>query len=317
MTEPTLDPRDLRRAFGAFATGVTVVTTSGEGDVHWGFTANSFTSVSLDPPLLLVCLGKSSGSREAFEAADHFAVNILSAEQRGVSAAFAGRGVEKFSGIPWFTRETGSPLIEGSVAWLDCRMHERVDAGDHIILVGRVVAYEYNMEAPLGFCRGAYISFDLAEQAQRATEDSASIRVGAVIEREGALLFHCDPKTGRLSIPTARKLGEKSAPDSLIGRLAEAGVHARLPFLYAVYDDHGTHCIVYRGELLKENAGKGQGHGQGQSDLQFIAFHDIPWDRLVDSAITTMIRRYIREHEEEAFGLYVGDFDQGNIQSLK
>ena len=135
MIDRLLDPVDLRRALGTFATGVTVVTTMDADDRPRGFTANSFTSVSLDPPLILVCLAKTAASCPVFHAAKSYAVNILSEDQKAVSTAFSSRAADRFAAVDWSTRATGCPIIAGVVAWLDCRMHEVVDAGLDVTVV--------------------------------------------------------------------------------------------------------------------------------------------------------------------------------------
>ena len=155
------DPRALRDAFGTFMTGVTVVTSHDDRGAPIGYTANSFTSVSLDPPLLLVSIAKSAYGCDVFTASEGFAVNILAREQRELSNRFAAAGTDKFADLGWQAKKSGSPVIDNVVAWFDCTHHEQVDAGDHIILIGRVLDYAYNTVTPLGFCRGAYVSFGL------------------------------------------------------------------------------------------------------------------------------------------------------------
>lgn len=162
------DTRDLRRAFGTFMTGVTVVTTRAADGTLRGFTANSFSSVSLDPPLLLVCLSKAAASSGAFSKAASFAVNILSDEQRAMSMNFASRRLDKFAGIDYRFSDGGNPLLPGAVAWFDCSTHEAVDAGDHLILIGRVNSYEYTDASPLGYLRGSYISLGSEQSAVAA-----------------------------------------------------------------------------------------------------------------------------------------------------
>lgn len=146
--------RTLKRAFGAYPTGVTVVTTFEEGEPR-GFTANSFTSVSIDPPLLLVCHANSAGSAPAFRAASGFAVNVLAADQEEMAMRFARPGEHKFGGLGWRAGE-GGPLLPGVAAWLDCA-HEATHAGgDHAILVGRVLAHEDGGRDPLAYWRGTF-----------------------------------------------------------------------------------------------------------------------------------------------------------------
>ena len=114
--ELVFDGRDLRRAFGNFATGVTVVTTLDAAGNPCGFTANSFTSVSIDPPLLLVSIARAAFGCEVFTAARGFAVNILARSQRELSNRFAAAGTDKFANLDWHAAENGSPIIDGVVA---------------------------------------------------------------------------------------------------------------------------------------------------------------------------------------------------------
>ena len=151
-----IDQRQFRDVMGSFATGVTIVTTTVDGSAH-GITANSFTSVSLDPPLMLFCLGKSSTNFAAFMAADGFAVNILGADQDQLSTRFAMFDGDRFEGVAWSTWETGSPILDGVVAAADCVLEARHDAGDHVVIVGRAVRAEgLSDAAPLLYHRGKY-----------------------------------------------------------------------------------------------------------------------------------------------------------------
>lgn len=148
------DRRALKRAFGAFPTGVTVVTTWQDGE-PLGFTANSFTSVSIDPPLLLVCHAHGGLSGTAFAKADGFAVNILSADQEAVAMRFASKIPDRFSTVPHENGLNG-PLIRGSAAWLDCAMYKTVEAGDHTVLIGRVQRHAAHGQPPLVYWNGSF-----------------------------------------------------------------------------------------------------------------------------------------------------------------
>jgi 3-hydroxy-9,10-secoandrosta-1,3,5(10)-triene-9,17-dione monooxygenase reductase component len=150
------DPRQLRDALGAFATGVTIVTTQDPEGNDIGLTANSFNSVSLDPPMVLWSLAKSAQSRPAFFASDYFAVHILSSGQEALSNQFAKRGIDKFAGVE-ITRGIGSlPLLDGCAARFQCQMAFRYEGGDHDIFVGNVVAFEHFDHAPLIYHGGKY-----------------------------------------------------------------------------------------------------------------------------------------------------------------
>jgi flavin reductase (DIM6/NTAB) family NADH-FMN oxidoreductase RutF len=160
VATPEFSGVDFRQALGAFATGVTVITTRGE-DHLFGMTANAFSSVSLDPPLILVCVISGTRGAEVIEQNQRFAVNILGSHQEPISRYFASkdrpRGLEAFDEIPHSTAVTGSPVIDGAAGYLDCRLHAAHDAGDHVIFIGEVlaIAHEPDVE-PLVFHGGRY-----------------------------------------------------------------------------------------------------------------------------------------------------------------
>lgn len=150
------DPRDLRRAFGQYATGVTVVTARGADGHRIGLTANSFTSVSIDPPLVLWCPSKATPSLTALTEASHFAVNILASDQHDLSRQFATPSDDKFAGVSVTEGLHGVPLIDGAVASFECRTVQFVEAGDHVICLGEVERYEVAGGEPLVFHAGGY-----------------------------------------------------------------------------------------------------------------------------------------------------------------
>jgi flavin reductase (DIM6/NTAB) family NADH-FMN oxidoreductase RutF/pimeloyl-ACP methyl ester carboxylesterase len=151
------DPRTLRDALGCFATGVTIVTSLDPDGKPIGLTANSFSSVSLDPPLILFCLAKSSGNLASLSAASHFAINVLHMGQQLSSNRFAKRDEERFTAVDWESWQSGVPILSGSLASFECERHEIVDAGDHLIFIGRVVMAKFEPRRdPLLFFRGKY-----------------------------------------------------------------------------------------------------------------------------------------------------------------
>lgn len=311
MSQPEINPRELRRALGSFPTGVTIVSTVDECGTPWGFTANSFTSVSLDPPLVLICIAKTAGSCSVFADSGRFAVNILADAQREASMLFATPGQDRFASVSWRTQTTGSPVIDGVVAWLDCVTHSQMDAGDHRVLLGRVVAYGHNAEPPLGYCRGAYFSFSVTQDALDATESDGGARVGAIVESERAILFDKADGAGELELPSGSRLGAPTDPGTLLGRLAAGGIEVDRPFLFAAYDDAKSHHLFYRAEVRKLSAG----HSDREAGWKFLRFVEIPWGRIADPAEKTMLERYIRERESDAFGIYVGDAASGAIHT--
>ncbi|WP_449432679.1 p-hydroxyphenylacetate 3-hydroxylase reductase component [Pseudomonas putida] len=153
---PEFDTRTFRRALGNFATGVTVVTAAGPCGRQVGVTANSFNSVSLDPPLILWSIDKRSSSHEVFEEASHFAVNVLAADQIELSNNFARSKDDRFAGIEYEQGEGGAPVLADCSARFHCEKYQQLDGGDHWIMVGKVVAFDDFGRAPLLYHQGAY-----------------------------------------------------------------------------------------------------------------------------------------------------------------
>jgi flavin reductase (DIM6/NTAB) family NADH-FMN oxidoreductase RutF/pimeloyl-ACP methyl ester carboxylesterase len=151
------DARTLRDAMGCFATGVTIITAHGPDGKPIGLTANSFTSVSLDPPLLLVCIANNAGSAEVLRVADSFAVNVLQIGQQPVSNLFAGKGEDRFAGTRWEVGEYGAPILPSSLGIFECKRHALHEAGDHFLLVGQVEKASFEPRRdPLLYFRGKY-----------------------------------------------------------------------------------------------------------------------------------------------------------------
>lgn len=144
MTVTAFNGQEFRKAVGAFPTGVTVITTQGDDGHPYGMTANAFSSVSLDPPLVLVCVISGTEGHSTIERNGVFAVNILGAEQGPISRFFASRdrprGKAAFVDVPHTTVSTGSPILDGVAAYLDCRLAALHGAGDHVIFIGEVLA---------------------------------------------------------------------------------------------------------------------------------------------------------------------------------
>ncbi len=152
-----LEPAELRSVLGAFATGITVVTTTNSKGEARAITVNSFTSVSLDPPLVLFCLDKAAFNYECFARAQEFAVNLLAADQEELSNRFAGEVEDGCEGLGIYPLETGSPVFPEILAAIDCRRHATHEAGDHLIIIGRVVQVKAPRDAdPLLYFRGRY-----------------------------------------------------------------------------------------------------------------------------------------------------------------
>jgi len=157
MTDTTaFDPTEFRKALGAFATGVTIITTRTADGTPIGLTANSFNSVSLNPPLVLWSLANTSGSLETFKTAQNWAVHVLASDQEALSGRFAKRGEDKFAGIDVDTGAGGIPLLRGCTARFQCKTAFQYEGGDHVIFVGEVVAFDRADSSPLVFHGGKY-----------------------------------------------------------------------------------------------------------------------------------------------------------------
>lgn len=303
-----IDPVALRRAFGTFVTGVTVITTLEADGTPRGMTANSFTSVSLDPPLLLVCVAKSASSYAAFIAADCFAVNILHEGQVDVSATFASKAPDKFLSVNHDRAHTGAPVLTDSLTWFDCSLHNAVDAGDHVILIGRVRAFGTSPTAPLGFCRGRYAS--VKDPLPTGWLASHGMIIGYLIEAGDGLLLRADGKGGWV-LPSARR---RKADSELV---VDGGDALRLvpeeTFLYSVFDvaDSDPGYLVYRARL----AGEGAEIGLPES-LRFFPIDDLPYAAIATHELRSMLRRYVRERQAGRFGIYMDSHDGGRVAMI-
>lgn len=184
----SIDSRQFRDALGAFATGVTIVTTQDGAGKDAGMTVNSFSSVSLDPPMVLWSLAKNAHSHEAFLKAGFFGVHILSADQTDLSSRFATRGIDKFAGLRLERGHGNVPLLDGCAARFECKTVFRYEGGDHDILVGEVVSFEKFERESLLFVAGRYATArnkpapipqdPSAETTSRSTETSLQILLG-------------------------------------------------------------------------------------------------------------------------------------------
>jgi flavin reductase (DIM6/NTAB) family NADH-FMN oxidoreductase RutF len=156
-------PDELRRVMGRFATGVTVVTTL-DGDQPHGMTANAVASVSLRPPLVLVCVDRAADSHDIIDRAGLFALNVLSRDQQPLSDRFAvkeGESAHGLEGVPHHAGATGAPILDGAIAFLECRVAERYPGGDHTIFLGEVVAADpLSDDGPLIFYQGRYLALE-------------------------------------------------------------------------------------------------------------------------------------------------------------
>ncbi len=296
----TIDPRALRDAFGCFMTGVTVVTTIDADGKPQGFTANSFSSVSLDPPLLLVSLANSSRNLDTFSKGAGFAVNILAEGQKDISGTFARPSDDRFANVYWKKGPVGHPVIAGVSAWFDCTLEQAIPAGDHTILIGRVGGFEATPAAGLGYYRGAYVT-----PAQTAAQLPAGpdVVITAILEAEGKVLL-IDDGRGGVTLPMA-KAGRDGVQAALARLIAASGLQAQPGAVYSVYDDvaQGAQHIAF---LCPTSPGKPR-HG-ALVDLSRDGLADVS-----DPAARIMLERLADEAPTGRYGIYFGTNEQGRV----
>lgn len=298
----TVDPRALRDAFGCFMTGLTVVTTVQDGR-PLGFTANSFSSVSLDPPLLLVSIANRSANLSAFTTGAGFAINILSEGQKDLSARFARPVDDRFADLYWRHGPAGNPVLAGVSAWFDCRLDQAVPAGDHTILIGRITGFEAGNAPGLGYYRGAYVTPATTAAQMPAGPD---VVISAVIEADGQVLL-VDDGRGGLSVPMAR-VGTDGVQAALTRLLAAVGVTAGAGSIYAVYEDAGTKTQHI---ALRCPARPGKPAQGAFVELSADGVADI-----TDPALRAMLLRLADEARVGAYGIYFGTHETGRVQRL-
>lgn len=147
---------EFRHACGRFATGVTIASVLDSQRMPHGLTVSSFTSVSLEPPLLLICLGHAVTCIDLFRASEYFGINILAEDQQSLSERFARKGEDRFNGLAWHPGATGVPLLDGALATIECGVHQRFTSGDHDILVAEMVGMEVFEGEPLIYYASGY-----------------------------------------------------------------------------------------------------------------------------------------------------------------
>jgi len=298
-----LDPRALRTAFGTFMTGVTVVTAHDNDGAPLGFTANSFTSVSLDPPMVLVCLANTSRNYDALVAADGFAVNILTENQIEISNTFARPVDDRFATVKWHNGPQGSPILDGVSSWFDCSMHKTVDAGDHVILIGQVEAFDANSTPGLGYARGAYVT---PSTAAEALEHSPNLIVSALIEKDGHVLL-VDDGNGGFALPECVVEGQ-GASAAIKTLISSTGLQAQPGFVYSVFEDldRKRQHISFLCQTAEGEPSKGV----------FVPLTGSALDDVTDPAILTMLERFAAESVLGNYGVYFGDQKSGEVRTV-
>ncbi|MEQ4962263.1 flavin reductase family protein [Enterobacter hormaechei] len=296
--------RQLRDAFGAFMTGVTVVTTNDAQGQPIGFTANSFSSVSLDPALLLVSIDKRSANFDNFTQCPHFAINILAEQQKETSNIFAQKIADRFSLVKWRKGEFSTPLLDDSSAWFECSMHQVVDAGDHAIMIGKVEGFESCGTAGLGYYRGAYFT---PYQNAESLISGPNVVVSVLIESAGQALVV--KKEAGFGLPSLQ-VNNRSVSETLNKVLGELNIEASPGFVYSIWEDRQKQqqhivflCAQPTGSSLPDVL-------QGE----WVDVHSLAQLPVPDGALKSLVERFIRENAVGNYGLYYGDEAQGSVR---
>lgn len=301
------DTRELRNAFGSFMTGVTVVTAVSEDGIPVGFTANSYTSVSLDPPLLLVCPAKSLSSFDVFNQCSHFVINILSEDQQDISNIFASPVEDRFEQIGWQGNEQGVPVITGSVASFSCRTHQRVDAGDHIILIGEVDDFSTADLAGLGYAKGGYFSLGMERRAAERPNPGQPEKVGAIVERDDHI-FMIKTENG-WSLPQAESTSETGSLSAIQAFFEQANWSVELGSVFSIFDSgkSGQFSTYYRATSTQAVV---------STDGEYVSIAQIGELSFASQPVADMMNRYLLERQTGAFGVYVGGEHAGDVHML-
>jgi flavin reductase (DIM6/NTAB) family NADH-FMN oxidoreductase RutF/ADP-ribose pyrophosphatase YjhB (NUDIX family) len=304
------DPLVFRRTLGKFLTGVTIVATRDSAGKRWGMTANSFSSVSLAPPLISICIADRSPSFPAFVEAESFGVSILSSEQQDVAMRFAKPFEDKFDGLPFAEPRAGSPVLDSSAATLVCRTVQRIVAGDHVILVGEVLECAAHDEPLLGYSEGRFFRMDPhVQHGTLVPRSGREVDFGWLIEQDKRLLLFRDRATQRWTIPMGALAAGTTMSESMSRSARNVlGVDVEPQFLYSTLDlsDERT-CYVYRATSTSDLP---SGAEWGLFDEQ-----SVPWDEFKHDNMIPMVRRYFTERERDNFGIFL-NLGSGRIAQL-
>ena len=295
--------RALRDAFGSFMTGVTVVTTCDPQLGAIGFTANSFTSVSLDPPMLLVCLAKSSYYHTSFSQGVGFAVNVLSEAQQDIAQRFASRDAKRFAAVDWLQTPAGMPLLADGVAWFDCRRVNAVDGGDHTIIIGEVTDFHNGAGKGLGYVRGSFFTLSMEERAAQISQSDQLVEVQVIIEKQGEIFFK-EGANNTFELPRTTVVKGESLQMQLKSLTQQCDFPDSASYVYSIYEniEENKQFIVYH--TVTETASR-----QGT----FMPLNDEVYQSIQSPPEVIMLKRFAAESEVGEFGLYVGDHKKGKV----
>lgn len=299
----TIDTRELRNAFGSFMTGVTVVTAISESGEKVGFTANSFTSVSVDPPLLLVCPSNKLSSFEVFNQCKHFAVNILAEDQQDISNTFASAKGDRFADIKWTADEHGCPIIDGSVAHFSCSTFNAMPAGDHILLIGQVEQFASSDKPGLGYSKGGYFSLGMEHKAEELAHLLIG-KVGAIVEYNNQILLQKTDKG--YVLPQVSTSKDQGSQRTVQNYLQQQGLDCKVGSVYSVYENPEVQAFssYYRAVASNDKVSK---------DGEYVSINALADVQFASEDVQIMLKRYVHEKHNGVFRLYVGDEKSGDI----
>lgn len=298
--EAQMDMKVFRRATSSFLTGVTIAMTEDSSGKPWGFTANSFSVVSQDPPLVSICVGRETRSFRAFQENNYLGISILSAEQRETAIRFAQSTADKFAGVKLRepTCQKEAPTLDGSAAWFECEIVERLVAGDHILLIGRVLETGASPTRPLGFIRGTF--FEPAPTVDTPIDGERRVTAGWVVEHDNKIILKRDAHHGgRFGLPTSLMKQGSSTTESLARSAFDVfNAPVDISFLYSVIDDpdHQSTCFVYRGRMGNDF--------QETKQLKVFDVDALPWSDLAPHAVP-VLKRYVAERPTQDYGIFL------------
>lgn len=300
-----VDARALRDVFGTFLTGVTVVTFRDADGVPRGFTANSFTSVSLNPPLVLVCIANTAGSFSALSECQRFAINILAESQKHASAAFGSRTGGRFNDVTTWSRDAdGPPLIDGSLSSMECTREQVVMAGDHAIVIGRVQGFRLGTGGvPLAYFRGAYAALSLGTDVLEHMSLIA-FRVRCLLDFGEEVLLVRRGDDAPWELPSIDLHAGDDHRQAIPRLLQSLGADADVGFLYSVYHEEGeTHTtLVFRG--VADQAAAARVRQPEGVTIGFFGRESMPWAELHGPSQSALLRRFFTERAQSRFGIY-------------
>jgi hypothetical protein len=245
---------------------------------------------------------------DVFQTSKGFAVNILSEDQKDTAGIFATPRADKFEHVNWRTGKVGMPMIEKSLSQFECTRERVIDAGDHIIIIGKVQEYAYEIGQPLGYANGGFFSLEGGKALLNAAKGNTGTVVGSVLENAGKLLFYGDEAASTIRLPDSHMFEIEATPAALSKKLKNDGLDVTLDFLLSSYDDKtsGKFMIYYRG----------QANGEAPEGMHFYSIEDIPYDRITDEATRFMVRRYADERKQGRFSIYHGNETSGETRTV-